>query len=232
MATVNLEIEGTQLRVAVPRALARAFRKTVSDFTVADDSPLGFVLRQDGRHRRRFVLLDRCGFRLGSASGPDAAISILVQHLAAFRRPPRDTVQFRLRTLVRRDGAILCLYPVLYMPPADEQSLADGGYLLVHRLDAWLQVSPPRVRIIDQEMVVQAMRSGKPPDSATEMRISALALPHALRDSAAARSVALIGASVGGSRREIFEVATHIAANVPAVAIDLHRPLGPQLPRE
>jgi hypothetical protein len=229
MATVNLDIEGTRLRVAAPRTLVRSLRKIVNDYTVDDDSPLGFVVT---RHRRRFVLLDRCGFRLGSASGPDAAIALLVQHLAAFRRPPDDTVQFRLRTLLNGDRAVLTLYPVLYIPPADEGSLAEAGYRLVHRLDTWIQGSPPRALIVRERAAFHYFRSRDPLPVTEEMSISALALPSGLGDSRAARSVALIRASVEGPRQKIFDVATHLATTVPVLPIDLGRPLGPQLFRD
>lgn len=59
---------------------------------------------------------------------------MLLSHLAGFERSGSDQVRFRVNALASPTSLVLCVPPVLMVPPPNRQRLATTGYRLVDRL--------------------------------------------------------------------------------------------------
>ena len=110
-----------------------------------DQAPLGFLVRPRSVHQRRFVLVDRCGFVLGTASRSDQIMGMIASHLTALRPAQPGVVRMRLRGLISGPSAMLCAYPLLFAPTFDEDHLTGTGHLLLDRLGVDIEVSTGRV---------------------------------------------------------------------------------------
>jgi Coenzyme PQQ synthesis protein D (PqqD) len=138
---VNLSIGGRELRVACQSdRVARRLRAAMREHVIDDQVSLGFMLRSPRRRLRTHVLVDRCGFAIGTAHGSRQAIATLVSHLSALLPVPDGRVRLRLRALVRDGQATLCQWPLVFLPPLDEARLAAAGYAVLDRLAVDLDV--------------------------------------------------------------------------------------------
>lgn len=134
MASLNVEIGGTPVRIACPRRIARRLRAELADHLVETDAPLGFLVRPTTLRQRSYVLTDRCGFVLGSARRLDQVLAMLGSHLGALR-PLRDgCARLRLRALTDGTSVTVCGFPVLFVPAFDERQLEGTGHWLIDRL--------------------------------------------------------------------------------------------------
>lgn len=124
MTSIDLCIGSQDIRVSANRRVTSLLQEALPDRVVVDkEAPIGFQVRTDGRLRRRHTVVDRCGFVLGSARHAGTAASILLSHLTALTEPAPTRVRIRARALLHRGEAILCLYPLLFVPPLDEGAL-------------------------------------------------------------------------------------------------------------
>ena len=99
-----------------------------------DDAPLAFLLTAPAGFTRTHQLVDRMGFVLSQGRGLDSGLHALASHLTAFTAPAPGTVRLRARTLIGDDRIIVCLFPLLSVPPIDERALAGAGLAVVDRL--------------------------------------------------------------------------------------------------
>jgi hypothetical protein len=139
---VNLEVGGREIRIAChSSSVARRIRRALQEHLIAHRAPLGFMLRSSRRHPRRLVLVDRSGLVIGTASGGRQALAMLGSHLSALLPVPDGGVRLRVRALVQEGRATLCQWPLLFVPPLDEPSVAAAGYAVVDRLAVDLDVA-------------------------------------------------------------------------------------------
>lgn len=133
---VNLSIGGHELRVASQSgAVARQLRKVLSSHLVAEQAPLGFLVRSSRRRPRHLAVVDRCGFTVANVRGRRQAVATLASHLSGFAAPRDGTVRLRVRALVDDQGtAALCTWPLLFLPELDEVELAARGQRVLDRL--------------------------------------------------------------------------------------------------
>ena len=137
MTSLNLRFGDHAVRVACDswrgvRKLKASLADHVDDGL--DDAPLAFVLTAPAGLIRTHHLVDRMGFVLSQARGLDSGLHALASHLTAFLSPPPGTVRIRARALMSADRIIVCLFPLLSVPPIDERALAHSGLAVVDRL--------------------------------------------------------------------------------------------------
>jgi hypothetical protein len=133
---INLEIGRSRVRVTCTHPVgAEILRRGLSDFVIADDAPLGFVIHATTPTRRLFVLNDRSGFVLARSRTIEECVAALAMHLGALVEPPPGLVRLKGRMVMSDVGrAAVGLFPVFAAPPLVERRLSAGGLRLVDRL--------------------------------------------------------------------------------------------------
>jgi len=148
---------------------------------------------------------------------------MLGSHLSALAPSDRSHVRLRARALIGDDQAILCLYPVLFIPPLNEQLLVDTGYAVVDRLAVDIETAtgvlmvpplpwPPLQSGIDQ--AGHASTAGPQP-------ITAIITMDPNYLSPAAVACAIAQAAMSGDRSRVLETSVRLTeqANVRRVSI-------------
>lgn len=219
MVTVNLDIGGTVIGIACSRRVARRLRSTMGDF-LADPtavSPLGFLAQSSRRPGGSHVLLDRCGFVLGTATRLEGVVELVLSHLTALVPPRSDVVRLRVRALVTDSSATLCLYPLMFVPTIDSDALQRFGCRVVDRLA--LDIDPTDLTLVNG--LAPWEPAPHPRIEATGM--SGQPIRRVVSADPSAPSPAMIAAALGGqSMSEDRETALSTAVAIAASAELLH----------
>jgi hypothetical protein len=157
--THNVRLGEHTIRVACDsRRGARKLRTALGAHIVdaAGDVPLGFVLTAPQGLKRTHLLTDRSGIALSESRGLDTGLHALACHLSALLPPAPGTVRIRSRALVSGDHTIVCLYPLLFFPVMSEDELARGGFSVIDRLAADVEVATGR--IVNPDVPWQTLR--------------------------------------------------------------------------
>ncbi len=152
---LSLRFGDKVVRVACDsRRGARKLRDALADHLVhegegAEEPPLAFVLTAPQGLKRNHQLTDRSGFTLSSGRRLDPGLRALASHLTALVPPAAGSVRIRARALVADGRTLVCLPPLLYMPPPDDRTLRGDGLCVIDRLaldveiDTGRMVNPP-----------------------------------------------------------------------------------------
>lgn len=213
MTTVNLEIGGTPVRVASPRRISRRIRSVLREHLTATEAPLGFIAQSQSRLGAEHVLLDRCGFLLGTASGSDRLVALMLSHLAALLPPRSTSVRLRVRALMKDSGATLCLYPLLFVPPIDEQLLAQSGHTPIDRLA--IDIDARTLRLAHErppwEFHQWSTRANRL-DASTGAPVVRVVVAGPTAPSHASVASALAGQAMSGNRETVLDTAVAISS--------------------
>jgi hypothetical protein len=110
-----------------------------------EDAPLGFTFSAPQGLQRHHRLEDRAGFLLSEARGLDSGLHALASHLTALLPPRPGAVRIQARGVVAGGRTIMCLSPLVYVPPLAEDDLARAGLRLIDRLALDIDVNSGRV---------------------------------------------------------------------------------------
>lgn len=229
MASVNLRIGGTPIRIASDRLLARQLRKVCGPYLIDEDAPLGFVVQRQRKRPRTFEVMDRCGFALGSAASRSTIRTMLTSHLTALLPVPLGQMRVRTRTLIGPSGAALCFFPLLYAPSPDINRLRSSGHEVVDRLAADIETTTGSlVHVNDSEALFADLC--KEPDAMSWTRLPIARLVFAGRSalqpppSPAVAAAALIQDRLGGERDVVMDAAISAVAGARIQVLDASRP--------
>lgn len=145
MTSLNLEIGGHRLQVSCSRRVAHILRAELSEHLVSDTAPLGFLVRPTSLRQRHHVLVDRCGFVLGTTRHVDEVAAMVCDHASALLPLAEGRARFRIRALATQESVSLCAFPMLFIPAFDENHVAGTGHDLVDRLAVDIDVSSGEV---------------------------------------------------------------------------------------
>jgi hypothetical protein len=219
MASVNLNIGGTTTRVACPPPVARRLRKGLREHLVAEEAPLGFLVQPSRLPWRGHALVDRCGFVLGSAGSVGALTAMLGDHLTALLPPKPSTVRFRVRAVLGPEGATLCMYPVLFLPPLRARELRAIGHAVIDRLA--IDVDSETRTLNHTPAPWDDLRHGRWTAGHSRTwggeRITRIIATGTESTGAAAIACRLAQTAMSGSRSEILDVAQHLATEASVV---------------
>ncbi|MGH9085222.1 MAG: hypothetical protein ACRDYW_07185 [Acidimicrobiales bacterium] len=223
---VFLEIAGYPMRVAsTSRRLARKLARAVADCLTEGPAPLGFVVRSPRRHPRRFVILDRGGFVLGTVEGSGQALAVMLSYLSGFLPPVGTRVRVRARAVVGEDGAALCLWPLVFVPPLDESWLSHADLALLDRLA--VDIDPATGRMVNGEVPWTSRPVAPPPGhvaaASTPIRVSRVIVAGPSRTappSAAEVAVAIANEATSGTRTDVLDAATELVRSATVHVAD------------
>jgi hypothetical protein len=111
-----------------------------------DNAPVGFVLTAPAGFQRHHHLADRSGFVHSTGRGLTAGLHAVASHLTAFLPVAPGLVRIRAGAVVSDQGkAAVCLFPLLLVPPVDDEGLARAGWARIDRLAADIEVATGRI---------------------------------------------------------------------------------------
>jgi hypothetical protein len=146
--TYNVRLGQHTIRLSCDsRRGARKLRAALGDLLVDTDDyvPLGFVLTAPQGLKRTHLLTERSGVALSESRGLDTGLHALACHLSALLPPTPGTVRIRSRALVSGERTIVCLYPLLSFPVMSDEELGRGGFSVIDRLAADVEVATGRI---------------------------------------------------------------------------------------
>jgi len=199
---------------------ARRLRDALADHLVhegegAEEAPLAFVLTAPQGLRRSHQLTDRSGFTLSSGRGLDPGLHALASHLTALVPPAAGSVRIRARALVAHGRTIMCLPPLLYMPPPEDRALSRDGLSVIDRLALDIEIDTGRMvnRAIPWPSLAELpgtaphLGVGEPQPVSVVMDTAAPGTPPPTAATVVAR---LAGNGVHGSPTDLLDAATQI----------------------
>lgn len=226
MASVNLRIGETAVRIACDRRLARRLRRTYRSYLVDDEAPLGFVVQSPSIRSRRFVLLDRCGFNLGSDVARHRAATMLDNHLTALLPLSGDShARFRVRAVTGTNGVSLCFFPLLFVPRFGLEEARSSGHDVVDRLAVDIDSrSGQMIHVSDPRGRFDGDRSGESDRGTQPLTVTRLILPTAKQLLAPSRSEAaasLCREAIAGAPEQILDAAVAVAESASITTVDV-----------
>lgn len=222
----NLRLGDETIRIACDsRRGAKRLRSALADHILdGDDGPLGFVLTAPQGLQRHHTLIDRSGFVLSRGRGLDSGLHALAGHLTALLPPARGSVRVRARAVVSGSEAVVCLFPLLYVPAIEERVLARVGWAVVDRLA--LDIDLATGQIMNPEVPWPELAALGPgpahagPGGAMRAAVLVTAAPEGSGEpTRAAAATALAASGLHGSRGDLLDAAIRLSKGAAVRAV-------------